>query len=97
MTTAQVLRAAADLIEKPGAWKQHGGNYRTTFCAAEAIGVAGGGPLPEVAAANRFVATMLGRSIVSWNDAPKRTQAEVVSALRKAADLADASHGGDLT
>ncbi len=66
------------------------------FCAVGAIRAAAGAPHLEGSTlslnARLFVNQVIGfgKSLPSWNDAPERTQAEVVSALRKAADLAEA-------
>jgi len=99
---ADVLDAAADLLEKPGAWTQ--GDYArnrfggklgdgrkpeaTCWCAIGALEKVTGSlignhyaaPLIEVIGGN-------GR-IDQWNDAPGRTQSEVVAALRAAATSA---------
>jgi hypothetical protein len=64
------------------------------WCATGAIWKAANlGPFPAAPmaeAATDFVRQVVGYSVTSWNDAPERTQAEVVAALRKAADLARA-------
>lgn len=38
----------------------------------------------------RYLEKVVGRSPDTWNDAPERTQAEVIEAFRKAAELARA-------
>lgn len=99
-TVADILTAAADLIEKPGAWTQ-GAFARTLdggpaiwtdddaacFCVAGAIERVGG-----TASRNRawdffndWTVKRGFRHLANWNDAPERTQAEVVAALRAAA------------
>lgn len=102
LSVADVLDRAADLIEPEGAWTQGAlvrdrqGNAlrvsdkgRSCYCMAGAL-VAAGGPwsaawsfldniLPEQRDSNRTAA---------FNDAPERTQAEVVEKLREAASLA---------
>lgn len=100
-TTAEVLEAAADRIAKPGAWTQGTFARDTSgdrcafndpnascFCAAGAI---------YRSASSFFIADPLidrlgawarkrgFRHLAAWNDAPGRTQAEVVEALRSAA------------
>jgi len=121
-TVSEILNAAADLLEKPGAWVQgwlagdeYGRPQRTMvtgadFCAKcwcvfgaiqkagwlaarseeKAVGYKGivsyHRKYPEM---GMSVAKTLGLGTVSelmaWNDAPGRTQAEVVAALRAAA------------
>lgn len=102
LSVAEVLSRAADLIEPEGKWTQgclfrdaEGKGLRPSdsgkscFCMAGAL-VQIGGPwasawnflddaLPKVGFGNRTGA---------WNDAPERTQAEVVAKLREAAELA---------
>lgn len=95
MGVAEVLNAAADLLEKPGAWTQ--GTWargadglpdptRETavcFCLYGAIKMAAGFAYCEPAI--DAVIGVVGRDFIGWNDAPGRAQAEVVAALRKAA------------
>ena len=97
-TVADVLNAAADLIEPEGAWtrgvlaRNASGNLvmpcnpeAICWCALGAIRVAG----HFVQAATRsvcFFRRHIGvESIEDWNDATGRTQVEVVAALRAAA------------
>ena len=101
-TVADVLDAAATRIEQPGAWTQDAyakradGSTTTTtaddavcWCAVGAIGsVAGGLGEPIVALATDFLCEALETSIADFNDAPGRTQSEVVAALRAAATSA---------
>lgn len=102
----EVLLAAADLIEPEGAWTQgelaHDGDGReadplgeeaTCWCVSGAIMRAQG---------DRFLATEkfwpLERLIglfPLWNDAPERTQSEVVAKLREAAALSSGVSLGD--
>lgn len=104
LTVSQVLDRAADLIEPEGAWTQgtlfrkaNGKEARVSdkdkvcFCAAGAL-VETGGPW---SAAWSFLEDTLPPTrnralnpVAVFNDAPKRTQPEVVAALRKAAALA---------
>ena len=89
-TVAEVLNAAADLIEKRG-WCQHlAFDPDGRHCALGAIWAQRcPGPLEREAVAAVRRAT--GSPFVGeWNDAPQRTKEEVVEALRKAAALADA-------
>lgn len=98
-TVPEILNAAADLLEKPGAWTQ-GALYRD----------AAGEPIPNFGdreavcyCAEGAIAAVVGRyslshpayaplggtgELSSWNDAPGRTQKEVVAALRQAAEKA---------
>lgn len=110
-TTAEVLRKAADRLEKPGAWFRHGYGNRvesslavppvgeleasTCWCALGAITLEYGDDFPDAghpecsSAGQMLVAEIGGRSVAQWNDAPGRTQAEVVAALRAAAERAE--------
>lgn len=102
-SVAAVLHAAADLLEKPGAWTQ--GDYCRNggMCVAGALNVASGFRSDNGTAtdAGRAFAAALGLSrpegIAPWNDAPGRTQEEVVAALREAARKADAAPGSGIT
>lgn len=105
-TVAEVLEAAASLIEPEGAWTQ-GAYYRDAngreiyadrreaacFCALGAIRIAGdydASGLPDLNPAAQVLEGVLdtGVGIHEWNDAPGRTQAEVVAKLREAAAVA---------
>ena len=94
-----VLSAAADLIEPPGAWTQgvvarnaygrccYGYSRQAVcWCASAAISRVDHGS----SLAHYKFSDFLGESIPIWNDAPGRTQAEVVQALRAAALKASA-------
>jgi hypothetical protein len=94
---SEILNAAADLLEKPGAWTQQdyafdpdgvavdARNERAScFCALGAIRHAGGYP-DDVNPAASVLGQFVGDLVCDWNDAPGRTQAEVVAALRAAA------------
>jgi hypothetical protein len=99
MTVADILERAADLIEPEGKWTQQfyardasGSRVpeytanAVCWCASGAIlRTAGDWTSTECGAAHRFLVSAVGASIPEWNDAPGRTQAEVVSALREAA------------
>ena len=87
---ADILDKAADLIEPEGAWS--GFVCDGPNCAATAID-----DVAQTYRASRpalvYFAKFLGSSnilggIWKWNDAPERTQAEVVAKLREAASKA---------
>lgn len=85
---ADVLDRAADLIAK--GWMQGDwGSFRgECFCAWGAImfGESVMAGESERKAAHQFAKQHIGApSLISWNDTPGRTQAEVVQALREAA------------
>lgn len=95
---AGVLLAAAELLEKPGAWTQ--GEFAKTasgdgtywnspdavcWCAEGAIRHVGGGS-DAIITLRRSLGLPGGLyPVAGWNDKHIRTQAEVVSALRSAA------------
>lgn len=101
-TVPEILNAAADLLEKPGAWTQ--GTFARSedgqrvdmwsqeakcFCVGAAIQRIEG--RHRYGAWNRFdgLTRQRGfRHMAEWNDDPKRTQAEVVATLRQAAERA---------
>lgn len=86
----QVLLEAADLIEEKG-WCQGMYNNRSgAMCMMGAIINAGRRHEHRYTsrAHLRLIEAVGGVAPVLWNDAPERTQEEVVSALRKAAALA---------
>lgn len=110
-TVADILTAAADLIEPEGRWTQgHTARDRDgrvvpcdarnafCYCAIGALWRAGG--LARLTEARTALAQALGyhadkynrwrgkAPVPCWNDAPERTQAEVVAALRAAAEKA---------
>jgi len=92
--TEAALRAAADLIDADG-WQQ--GTYRGPRgerCCSAALADAAGpaGMLAAAAALSRQLGGPHVR-IEDWNDAPFRTAAEVVAALRAAADAEERSRG----
>jgi hypothetical protein len=101
VSVATILRQAADLITPPGTWTQHymaksakgnsvraGSRSAVCWCAMGAIKRAGNGSDYEGWSALR---DHLQCAVVAFNDARGRTQAEVVAALRAAADKAEAS------
>jgi hypothetical protein len=89
-----VLLKAAALVEPEGAWTQ--GTFRDggARCMVGAINdCAGEMTNAEYRELSLTVAEAVGcESLTMWNDAAGRTQAEVVAALRKAADLAVEAH-----
>lgn len=118
-TVPEVLNAAADLLERPGAWTQgdyarddmglgigdyteeereKGGFEPVCFCTIGAINHARGRD-PDTALwgdLRRPIWDVLGETnIADWNDAPGRTQAEVVAALREAAAKATGAPSHD--
>lgn len=98
MTVADVLDRAADRIEPEGAWGQ--GEYKSIagrFCVLGALAyVAGVNPndpwTGHLASDARYelaeVLPVACHEVSDWNDAPERTQPEVVAKLREAAALA---------
>lgn len=103
MKPSEVLAKAADLIEPEGAWTQGKFAREASglaqdpkspkaicWCARGAIIRSGG----LESAPLRYLRSVVpscdrsGEPVAVWNDAPERTQAEVVKALRDAADLA---------
>lgn len=94
-STAEVLEAAADEIERSGHLK---GDYWQDWalwsvgpcCAVGAIRRACGSQY-DVPAVDHAVTAMerhINRDVGAWNDAPERTATEVIAALRAAADKA---------
>lgn len=98
---ADILNRAADLIEPEGAWTQNAywrecsgwpvmsRRHAVCFCALGAIkAIVGQAPSdPDNTPAARVLASLIpgSFSVEDWNDAPERTQAEVVAKLREAA------------
>jgi hypothetical protein len=87
MTTPEVLRAAADHIERAGWWD--GSSYRGAFksCAVQAINVCTMRESVEVyqSAMDAFIAHIGGQMIAHWNDR-QPDGATVCKALRACAD-----------
>ncbi len=104
MTAPEVLEAAADLLEKPGAWTQ-GAHARNAAGAPMLVGSRPDavcwcalGALDRMAPTNdlwdatvQAMKEVVGH-VADFNDATGRTQAEVVAALRQAARQ---SRGGE--
>lgn len=97
MTTREILVGALERVRKRWITKLPAINdagisifadSRTAcgWCALGAIwGAAGSADIPETKAAERMLSSIIdGRSIAAWNDAPGRTQAEVIEAFDKA-------------
>ena len=97
-----ILRRAAETIEPEGAWTRgalardwngspigHDEDNASCFCLHGALArVNGGDAYNEIIC--DYIIRVIGTELsVDWNDAPERTQAEVVAALRAAADLAE--------
>lgn len=100
---ADILRQAADLIEPKGRWGRvyyartkdgiptgPRGPNAACWCAWGALRCVGRHDGDEaIGCAITFVQLALDDDLARWNDAPGRTQAEVVAALRAAADKAE--------
>lgn len=100
LTVSEVLSKAADLLEPEGAFTK-GAYARDIFnadvdedapdavcwCAIGALWLTSptGKTTQE---ARRYLLEVTGQGITAWNDAPERTQAEVVAALREASKRA---------
>ena len=81
-TPNEVCLAAADYMEKHG-WTQRP-YYTERVCIITAIGrVTPSSELRQKAV--RLVKKVIGPLIVSWNEQPERTEAQVVAMLRAAA------------
>lgn len=89
MTTREVLRKAARLIEKYGLRKGDYGSRRLGFCITGALSeVVRPSDLNDdtfIRARQAVQLAIGGEFLVDWNDATGRTKAEVLAALRKAA------------
>lgn len=84
----KILLDAADIIERHGLGKTGQEFARSPYCAVNAISKAGDDYFSE---AHRRFAEFIGaepddtRTVFAWNDAPERTKAEVIDALRRCA------------
>jgi hypothetical protein len=109
MTTAQILRDAAALVEKgwtqgcaareiDGVFTGFSSGKASCWCVSGAIARAIydlGGDVGSRSSVYPYLWTAIGTKFqAGWNDSPDRTQAEVVAALLRAAELAEA--GGAL-
>jgi hypothetical protein len=108
LTVADVLERAADLIEPEGAWTQHWSartaEHRITtamdrsavcWCAGGAIVRAVGADNALSAAAYSALRSTLLSTVSDFNDAPERTQSDVVAKLREAAAISRGLPGGE--
>lgn len=84
-SVADVLNDAADIVER--GWCQGVYIRGDSCCTTYAIWAALGDPTNKAFDA---LSALVGGNIIEWNDAPKRTQAEVVAKLREASALARA-------
>ncbi|WP_374387179.1 hypothetical protein [Brevundimonas sp.] len=100
-TVPEILNAAADLLEKPGAWTQGtsyagpNGEWRnggepdvTCRCTVGAINEICRWNFDAAIPVFQVFETHIGQDTAKWNDNAYRTQAEVVAALRQAAEKA---------
>jgi hypothetical protein len=91
LSVADVLNRAADLIEPEGKWGKGAWELDGCLCAEGAIAKAADIKRfidVDRSPAGKFFEQFVGGDIVQFNDAPERTQAEVVAKLREAATLA---------
>jgi hypothetical protein len=99
MNTSEVRYKAADHIERFGHHKGDGfGEGHTSVapaCTIGAITVASECGVHPGQAAIAAMVSFLGSGIITWNDAPERTAAEVVEALRAAAVIEAAKENSD--
>lgn len=90
-SVADVLNGAADLIERDG-WVQGMYRYEHSLCIVGAIDTAAGcfgtNMTVDAMRARSTVADFIEANPTAWNDKPGRTKAEVVVALRAAAERA---------
>jgi hypothetical protein len=84
---ARVFDRAADLLEPEGAWIQKGYCRDGGRCIVSALSQAA---MSNCQPYLSFMGWPHFRLATYWNDAPERTQPEVVAALRRAATLARA-------
>lgn len=97
---ADNLRRARALIESGWTQKEYArgksgrgvnelGNAPVCFCALGAIRRVTRREWDNTEEAKALRAAILGRDIIDWNDAPRRTQADVLAAFDKAIELAE--------
>lgn len=85
---ADVLNGAAELIERDG-WVQHHRFVDGRRCADSAIVCAALSHHGTARVKARLVTeAIIGMDLTEWNDAPGRSEAEVVATLRAAAERA---------
>ena len=85
---ADVLNGAADLIERDGWTRLVEVNSDGAHCTYGAMKAQPGFDMSAVVWLQNFLSSHGPSSIVGWNDHPGRTKAEVVAALRAAAERA---------
>lgn len=86
---ADVLNGAADLIERDGFVQRMFSDHRGRRCMDGAIMTTClPGRWQDRQAAREVLVAVVGADLYDWNDEPGRTQAEVVAALRAAAERA---------
>lgn len=107
MSTAQIIRDAADHIEKVGL---HKGNFfkgeqidpTVPCCTLGALGIVTGALFSEESGvAERAIATVLDlpyddqhkRPVAYWNDRPSQRKGKLVASLRRVADKLEATDG----
>lgn len=90
---SEVLNKAADLLEPEGAWCKGTYEKDSACCVDQAIFLAARKNPGVWNRAKDKLAEQVNCNVVFWNDAPERTQAEVIQALRRAAQLANESQG----
>lgn len=83
----QVLLDAAESIEKYGWCQGRGGVNGGPRCALGALVHAANNERSLYAGALLGLTRIIGSGVVYWNDAPERTKAEVIAALRAAAGV----------
>ena len=105
-TTADILRDARALIDSPENWTKdceartedgyetwYGDGHAVCWGAFGAL-VKAGDNQPALTGAAEALHTVVGGRIDEWNDAPERTNAEVLAAFDRAIDLAEQAEKG---
>lgn len=109
ISVADVLERAAARLAGEGAWTQrafarrHDGSVAYSSCDPRVCSWCLGGALLKENEATPFdisqvanaVRAVIGADLVGWNDAPERTQEQVVAVLREAATKARSPHVGE--
>lgn len=95
LAIAAKLDEARALIERPYGWARNDYEVNGAYCTIGAIRkVTSGDPSTwseDSGCIEHFMRRSIGRCWLDvWNDEPERTQAEVIEAFRKAAELARA-------
>ncbi len=93
MTTVEILRKARDHIAQPGMWRQRGRFAEALAgqpCSAfNALGCITRGARKTVYAERAMFAALGHEDVIGWEDAPSRTQSEVVALFDRAIELAE--------